>query len=144
MLNDINDLIKESMKSGDKFKLSVLRMLKGAIQNEAINLKKELTDDECKAVVKKQVKMRKESLAEFEKFNKTDDAENVRKEIEILSVYMPLELTVEQITVEVDKMFEEIKPEGIKDFGKCMKYATQNIKDADMQVVSSMIKTRLT
>ena len=72
----MNELIatdfKEAMKNGDKFTLSVLRMLKSAIQMEQINKKHELNDEEIIAVIKKQVKVRKDSLLEYEKYNKVE------------------------------------------------------------------------
>ncbi len=143
MLNQINEEIKTSMKDGNKFKLSVLRMIKSALQNEAINKKSDLSDEEILIVLKKQVKIRKESLIEFEKYGKTEACEDLKKELEILSVYLPEELSEEQVINEINKMFEELKPEGIRDMGKCMKYASENIKNADMSLVSKIIKEKL-
>ena len=95
-----NDL-KEAMKSGDKFKLSVLRMLKSALQLEAIKEKKELSDEEVMGVIKRNVKQRKDSIAEFEKYNKQEEIVNLEKEIEILKAYLPEELSEEQIDEEI-------------------------------------------
>ncbi len=143
MLNNIGEEIKIAMKSGDKFKLSVLRMLKSALQNETINKKSELTLEESLAVIKKQVKVRKDSLSEFEKYNKTEECNNLKKEIELLNVYLPEELTEEQINAKLDEIFGEINPTGMKDMGQCMKMASESIENADMSLVSSLIKDRL-
>ena len=143
MLDQINEEIKTSLKSGDKFKLSVLRMLKSALQNESISLKKELTNEEIEIVVKRQVKMRNDSLTEYTKYGKNEEIETLNKEIEILLTYLPKQLTDEEIKEAVDKLFQEVKPSGMKDMGACMKYASENIKNADMSKVSSLIKDKL-
>ena len=138
-----NDL-KEAMKSGDKFKLSVLRMLKSALQLEAIKEKKELSDEEVMGVIKRNVKQRKDSIAEFEKYNKQEEIVNLEKEIEILKAYLPEELSEEQIDEEISKVFEEVKPTSMKDMGKMMKMLTEKIGTvADMSLVSKKVKDGL-
>lgn len=140
----INNDLKEAMKSGDKFKLSVLRMLKSALQLEAIKEKKELSDEEVMGVIKRNVKQRKDSIAEFEKYNKQEEIVNLEKEIEILKAYLPEELSEEQIDEEISKVFEEVKPASMKDMGKMMKMLTEKIGTvADMSLVSKKVKDRL-
>ena len=82
-----------AMKEQDKFNLSVLRMLKSALQMEKISLKHELSDEEAMAVIKRQVKQRKDSISEYEKYNKTEEVDNLKKEIECLSKYLPAEVS---------------------------------------------------
>lgn len=143
MLEQINFDFKESMKSGDKFTLSVLRMLKSALQMEGISLKKELEDKEIITVIKRNVKQRKDSILEYQKYNKTEEVENLEKEIAILSKYLPEELSEEKINEEIDKVFAELKPESIKDMGKVMKELTAKIGAvADMSLVSKKVKER--
>ena len=91
-----NDL-KNAMKSGDKFKLSVLRMLKSALQLDSISKKHELNDDEVMSVIKKQVKTRKDSIEEFKKYGKDEEVTKLEQEIEILNAYLPEEMTEEEI-----------------------------------------------
>lgn len=144
MQEKINNDLKEAMKSGDKFKLSVLRMLKSALQLEAIKEKKELSDEEVMGVIKRNVKQRKDSIAEFEKYNKQEEIVNLEKEIEILKAYLPEELSEEQIDEEISKVFEEVKPASMKDMGKMMKMLTEKIGTvADMSLVSKKVKDRL-
>ena len=88
----VNNDMKEAMKSGDKFRLSVLRMLKSALQLEGIALKKDLEDKEVLAVIKRNVKQRKDSIEEYKKYNKTEEIASLEKEIEILKSYLPEEL----------------------------------------------------
>ena len=140
ILNDI----KEAMKAQDKELLSVIRMVKGAMQLEEINLKRELNDDEVISVIQKQIKTRKESIEEFKKANRIDLVEKTSKEVEILNKYMPEQLSVEEVNKIIDEAFELIKPTSMKDMGKIMSEINPKIKGkADMSYVSSTIKEKL-
>ena len=142
-----DDVVKDmtaAMKAQDKFNLSVLRMLKTALQNEKINLKHDLSDDEAITVIKRQVKQRKDSITEYAKYGKTEEVDKLNKEIECLSKYLPEELSEEQINKVLDEVFAELKPESIKEMGKVMKEATTRLGSAaDMSLVSSLVKQRL-
>lgn len=137
-----NDL-KEAMKSGDKFKLSVLRMLKSALQLDKINKGHELTDEEVVAVLKKQVKTRKDSINEYTKYNKLEEVKNLEQEIAILNVYLPDEMSEEEIAKVIDEVFLELKPSSMRDMGSVMKVLNEKITNADMSLVSNMVKSRL-
>lgn len=144
MLEQITNDLKEAMKSQDKFKLSVLRMLKSALQAEAINQKHDLTDDEVISVIKKQVKVRNASKEEYLTYNRQDLADSLAKEIEILSVYLPEELPEEEIDKIIDSVFEHVKPTSMKDMGTIMKEVTPLLgARADMSKVSKKIKDKL-
>ena len=143
-MNDkIANDFKDALKSQDKFKLSVLRMLKSAVQMEQINKKHDLSDEEIISVIKKQVKLRKDSIVEYEKYGKQDEVGNLTKEVEILSAYLPEEASVEQIAKMLDDAFAEIKPESMKDMGKIMAYASSHLANADAKTISQMVKERL-
>ena len=136
--------LKTAMKAQDKKTLSVIRMVKGAMQMEELNKKAELTDDEVIAVIAKQIKTRKESIVEYEKGNRADLIEATQEEIEILNKYMPEQLSEEEINKVIDEIFEDVKPSSIKDMGKVMGLANQKLKGkADMGIVSSIIKEKL-
>ena len=133
-----------AMKNQDKETLSVLRMAKGAIQLEEINLKHELTDDEFIGVIGKQIKTRKESVAEFEKAGRTDLVDQTNKEIEILNKYMPEQLSEEEVLKIIDEAFNAINPTAQSDMGKLMGFVNPKLKGkADMGFVSKTIKERL-
>ena len=139
----LNDLVS-AMKNKDKETLSVLRMVKGAIQLEEINKKQELNDEDVIAVLSKQIKTRKESIAEFEKAGRTDLIEQTNKEIEILNKYMPEQLSEEEVLKVIDDTFNELKPEKPSDMGKLMGFLTPKLKGkADMSFVSKTIKEKL-
>lgn len=144
LLDTINNDMKNYMKEKDSFSLGVVRMVKGAIQLESINKKKELTDEEIISVISKQIKMRKDSIVEFEKGNRQDLVEQNKKEIEILNKYMPEQLSTEEINKIIDEAFLLIKPTSSKEQGLIMKEITLKLKGrADMSLVSGIIKDRL-
>lgn len=139
----INDIMI-AMKNKEKEKLSVLRMVKGAIQLEEINKKKNLDDNEVIAVISKQIKTRKESIVEFTKGNRQDLIDQTEKEIEILNEYMPEQLSEEEILLIINKAIEELKPQAISDMGKIMKEINPKlIGKADMSLVSKLVKAKL-
>ncbi len=145
MYEKINEDLKNAMKSKDTFKLSVLRMLKSALQLEQISKKHELDDNEIASVLKKQVKVRKDSLEEYKKYNKEDEVEKLEKEISVLSVYLPEELSEEQIEKIVLSAIDEIKPTSMKDMGLVMKKVGELLvgKNADMSLVSKFVKEKI-
>ena len=141
--NLLNDLVT-AMKSQDKETLSVLRMVKGAIQLEEINKKSELSDEDFIGVVSKQIKTRKESIVEFEKAGRTDLVEQTQKEIEILNKYMPEQLSEEEVLKVINEAFDTINPQAQSDMGKLMGFVTPKLKGkADMSFVSKTIKEKL-
>lgn len=139
----LNDL-KEAMKAQDKEKLTVIRMVKGAIQMEELNVKHELNDDEVITIIAKQIKTRKESINEFEKGNRQDLIDKTESEIKILEEYMPEQLSIEEVTEVIEKVFAEVNPTGMQDMGKLMGKLNPILKGkADMGLVSSIIKDKL-
>lgn len=144
MRNQILEDLKNAMKAQDKLKLSVIRMVKSSIQMEELNKKRELNDEEVIDVISKQIKTRKDSINEFTKGGRDDLVESTSKEIEILSTYLPEQLSEKEINDIIDKVFEDVKPESPKDMGKVMKAVTPLVKGkADMGMVSSIIKNKL-
>ena len=139
----LNDLVT-AMKSKDKEMLTVLRMVKGAIQLEEINKKQELNDEDVIAVLSKQIKTRKESIVEFEKAGRNDLVEQTTQEVEILNKYMPEQLSEEDVIKVIEEAFNELKPEKPSDMGKLMGFLTPKLKGkADMSFVSKTIKEKL-
>jgi uncharacterized protein YqeY len=140
----INSDMVTYMKSKDSFALGVVRMVKGAIQLEKINLKRDLNDEEVIGVISKQIKMRNDSIVEFEKGNRTDLVDQYKKEIEILNKYMPAQLTEDEINKIIDEAFATVNPTGPKDMGLIMKEISPKLKGrADMGKVNAIIKERL-
>lgn len=144
MFNNIKKDLISAMKEQDKFKLSVLRMLKSALEAEEINKKSELTEDEVLNVIKKQVKVRSASLEEYKEYGRNDLADNLEKEIEILKTYLPEELSHEELTKIIDEQFNIIKPTSMKDMGKVIKAVSSIVgARANMSEVSKIVKEKI-
>lgn len=143
-IETINNDMKEAMKSGNKFELNVLRMLKSALQNEKIAKNHDLDENEIIAVIKKQVKVRKDSLKEYQEYNREDLVEGLAKEIDILTKYLPEELSEEEIDKVINDVFAKLNPTSIKDMGNVMKELNSLIATkADMSLVSKKVKEKL-
>lgn len=139
----LNDL-KEAMKSQNKELLSVIRMVKGAMQLEEINKKRELNDEEIISVIVKQVKTRKESIVEFEKGNRQDLISKTNEEISILEKYLPKQLEESEVLKIIEDAFVEVNPKGQSDMGKIMNLVMPQLKGkADMSYVNKIIKDKL-
>jgi uncharacterized protein YqeY len=144
MRNQILEDLKEAMKAQDKLKLSVIRMVKSAIQMEELNTKRELNDDEVIEILSKQIKTRRESIVEFEKASRTDLIEQTSKEIDILKTYMPEPLSEEEVSDLITKIFEEVKPTVPSDMGKVMGKLMPLLKGrADMSTVSKIVREKI-
>lgn len=144
MENQIDNDLKLALKSGDKFTLSVLRMLKSEIINESRKGSLHtLTDDDVLKVIKKGVKTRKDSIEEYKKYGKLDTVNELAKEVDILNKYLPQEMSEEEIIKIVNEVFEELKPSSMKDMGNLMKVISLKITNADMSLVSKIVKDKL-
>ena len=104
-----------AMKDKDKDTLTVIRMVKAALKQEQIDHKREINDELLIDVVNKQIKMRKDSLVEFEKGNRQDLIDKTNQELSVLMKYLPEQLSTEEVLKIIDEIFEEVKPESQKD-----------------------------
>ena len=123
----ISNDMKEAMKAHDKDSLNTIRLLKSAIDMYLVNNKLDrntCSDEIVVDVVSKQVKTHKESIEEFKKGNRQDLVDKLLKEIELLSKYLPKQLTEEEINTEIDKVFDKVKPTSVKDMGLIFKELT--------------------
>ncbi len=144
MLEQLEKDYIEAMKNKEKDRLIVIRMIKASLKQEQIDRKKEINEELLIYVVNKQIKMRKDSITEFEKGNRQDLIEKTESEIAILTKYLPEQLSDDEVLQIIDEIFLEIKPESQKDMGQIMKIAQNKLKGkADMKFVSTVIKERL-
>ncbi len=144
LVEKINEDVKQAMKSQDKEKLNVIRMVKSAIQLSKIELKHELSDEEVIDVIAKQIKMRKDSIEEFSKASREDLVKQYEGEIEILKEYMPEQLSKDEVLQIIDEAFLNLQPTSPKQMGLIMKEVTPKVTGKfDMGEVSKIIKDRL-
>ncbi len=133
-----------AMKNKDKERLTTIRMIKGELDKEHIDKKREINDELLIEVVNRGIKQRNDSVSEFEKGGRTDLVEKTKQEIEILKAYLPEQLSEEEVIAIIDEAFVTVCPESARDMGKVMKEVTPKLKGkADMKKVSEIIKSRL-
>ena len=144
LVNKLDQEIIAAMKEKNTLKLATLRGVKAAMKQANIDHKKEINDELLIDVVSKEIKTRNESIKEFEKGNREDLVNKTKEEIDVLSTYLPEQLSEEEINEIIDKVFTEVNPTGMSDMGKVMGKVTPLVKGkADMGLVSSIIKGKL-
>lgn len=147
MYETIKKDLLEAMKSGDKFKLGVIRMLKSALQNEEISnggLNSGLTDDQVLTVIKREVKKRNSSIEEYEKYGKDEMVNTLKQEVEILQLYLPEELSEDALEKIVEDTISELNASTMKDMGNVIKtISSKYASQADMSKVSKIVKEKL-
>jgi hypothetical protein len=140
----LNEDMKQAMKSQDKFRLSVIRMIRSAIKNIEIEQKRTLNDDEVIDILSREIKQRKDSLQEFEKAGREDLAENVKVEIAIIGEYLPRQLSEEEIKVIVQETIQEVGASSKSEIGKVMGALMPKVKGrADGKLVNQWVQKLL-
>lgn len=142
LLNDY----KEAMKAGDHARKETVNLVRAAIKQREVDMRKVIEDDgEIVSIVKKQVKMRADALADFAKAGRDDLTEAYNKEIAILKAYLPEEMSNEEVFAAVKKIAEDSGLErNMKSMGQMMKTAMAELKDkADGSMVSKAVKDYL-
>ncbi len=140
----IEDDLKKAMKSGDKNRVSVLRMIKSAIKNREIEKRDSLTDEETQAVLMSFAKKSKESVEQFSKAGRTDLAEKEKAELTVVQQYLPGQLDEERVRKIISDTIGETGAAGIKDMGKVMKTVMAKIKgQADGRLVNNIVREML-
>ncbi len=139
--------LKNALKQGNKEEALTLRMLKSSIVNEQIAQKKDKNekaeDDLVLTVLKREVKKRKEAMVSFEQAGRNELASKEKVELDILSKYLPAQLTTEQIIEVVDQVLADL-PASDKNIGLVMKQVLAKIgSQADGKIVSDIVKKKL-
>lgn len=144
LLETINADMKTAMKAKDRETLSVIRMVKSALQNEEIKANHELSADEELTVLAREMKQRKDSQAEFLKAGREDLADQLTKEIAVLEKYMPKQLTEAEVVEIVKNAMAKVGATGKSDFGKVMGVVMPQVKGrADGKLVNATVKSLL-
>lgn len=140
----LQDDWKQALKAGDKFKAGTIALAKAAVLLIEKADGSKATDEQVIEVLAKEVKMRRESIVEFEKGNREDLVEKAKKEIEIFLSYLPTQLSEEEILQYIREAAVEVGANSIKDMGKLMTNLTSKTKGrADGKVVSNLVKQYL-
>ena len=141
---DLMAALKEAMQNKDTLKKDTITMLRATILQVEKDGQKELTESEMQAIVAKEVKKRKESIVDFEKGGRQDLVEQTNKEIEILSNYLPEQLSEAQVVELVVATISAVGATGMKDMGKVMGALREKTAGkADGKLVSDVVKAEL-
>ena len=134
---------KDAMKNADTVRKNTVNMVRAAIKQHEVDQREELNDDaDIVKIIKKQVKMRTDALADFAKAGRDDMVEAYKKEIEILQGYLPEEMSSDQIAEKVKEIAADLGiTEGMKNMGKLMKAVMADLKDAaECSQVNKIVK----
>jgi len=139
----LNADLKEAMKSGDKSRVAVLRMTKAAIKNAEIAKGGALDDSGTLEVISKEVKKRRDSIAEFKRANRQEMVAQEEAEIDVVLEYLPQQMTEQEIESAARAVIEETGAQGPHDKGKVMSKLMPQLKGkADGQLINQTV-TRL-
>ena len=123
----ISDL-KEAMRSGDKTRLSVIRMIRARLQNAEIAQQKKLDDPDILGLIAKEAKEHRESIEEFKKGNRNDLIDKEEAELSILLEYLPQQISRDEVVSAARQAIEEVGAQGPGDKGKVMQKLMPQLK----------------
>ena len=137
--------LKLAMKSRDQLRMDVIRMIKAAILNKEVELKKDLDDAEMSRIMTTLIKQRRESVVQYEKAQREELAEKERKEIGIIEAYLPQALSPQELEHLVVSVISETGARSAKDMGAVMKAVMVRLagQSVDGKVISDLVKTKL-
>ncbi|MFT9002488.1 GatB/YqeY domain-containing protein, partial [Liquorilactobacillus satsumensis] len=142
--DSLNNDLKTAMKAHDKETLSTVRMLKAAVMNEQIKTGQPLTSDEEISVLSRELKQRKDSLAEFSKAQRADLVSGLEKEIKVVERYLPQQLSEAEVHEIVAETIKQVNASSKADFGKVMGAVMPKVKGrADGKLVNAAVKSLL-
>jgi uncharacterized protein YqeY len=141
----INKDYIQAMKDRNSERSGALNYLRAMIKQVKVDKRLEkVADDEVFAVIKKQIKQRQDSIEQFEKGGRPELAAKEKAEIDIMKVYLPVEMTADEIKVVIDQVVKEAGAVSMKDMGNVMKVVREKTGGrADGKLVSELVKEKL-
>jgi len=121
--------------------LNALRGLKAVIKNKEVELRRKLEDNEIIQLIAKQIKQRKESIAQFQRGNRPDLVEKEEKELKVLEQFMPPPLSEKELDIILQEIITETGAIGPQDMGKVMKIAMSRLSGrAEGKIISQKVR----
>jgi hypothetical protein len=140
----ITDDMKVAMKAKEAQRLSAIRLLLAAIKQREVDERKDLSDGEVAVVIEKMIKQRRDSIAQFQAANRKDLVDVETFELNLLSGYLPKQMTDAEIAEEVSAAVAQTGAKGVADMGKVMGMLKSKLAGrADLGKVSAMVKAKL-
>lgn len=141
---NLQDDMKQALKSGNKSELSTLRMLLAEIKNAEIEKREELSEEGVIQVIARQAKKWEQAALEYEKVGQSERAEKEKGEAETLKKYLPAQMSEEEIEKLVDETITEVEASSITDMGKVMGAIMPKVRGrADGSLVNELVKKKL-
>lgn len=135
---------KEAMKEKNELKKNTIMMIRAAVLQVEKDTQKELNENEIIEIISKEMKKRKETLADIEKSGRTDLIEKVNEEIAVIKVYLPAELSREELEQIISETIVEVEATTMKDMGKVMQAVKAKVAGrADNKLVNEIVKLKL-
>jgi len=141
----LSEDLKQAMKAKDQLRMDVIRMIKAAVFNKELELKKSLDDAEMSRVMTTLIKQRKEAVEEYQKAKRDDLAGKELKEIAIIEGYLPKALSPEELTQVIEAVIRETGAATLKDMGNVMKAVMARLagQPVDGKQVNEMVRSKL-
>lgn len=133
----------EAMKAHEDVKVSTFRLLSSAFNYERIAKQHELTEEEELAVVRREVKQRRDSIEAYDKAGRPDLSEKEKAELIILQEFLPPEMSDAELLKIVDEAVATIKPTGMQDMGKVIGFVKGKAPNADGGKIAQLVRSKL-
>jgi len=144
ILDDLNSALKEAMKSRDEVRVSAIRMMKASLKNKEIEKMGNLSDEDVLQVLSTLAKQRRESIEQFSAAGRMDLAEKESRELEIITAYLPKQLSPEELDDVIRSAISESGAKSPGDMGKLMKVLMPKVKGAaDGKIVNQRVRELL-
>ena len=144
LLQRLDEDLKTALRESDKLKLSAIRLVKAEVKNRQIERGRDLSDEEILSVISMLAKQRRESIEQFSKGGRNDLADQERRELAILQVYMPQQLSPEELDSLILQAIQESAARDEKDMGKVMKVLMPRVRGvSDGKAVNNRVKELL-
>jgi len=150
LIQKIKQDLVSHIKSGDKIKISITRLLIAALKDKEISLRNNqdfdelINDNIVMEIINKMIKQRKIAAQTYEKANRSDLAEKELQEAKLLSYYLPSQLSEDQLNAKVEEIIKEVDAKSLRDMSKVMKIIKENLSGkCDMQMASNLVKSKL-
>ncbi|MCH8021129.1 GatB/YqeY domain-containing protein [candidate division KSB1 bacterium] len=142
--NRLSEDLKTAMKAKEKIKVETIRMVRAQLKDFQIAKRDELTEEDEISVLTNAAKKRKEALELYEKSDRQDLIEQEKQELEIISAYLPAQLSKEEVEKVVLKVMEEVGASSPQDLGKVMGATMKDLKGkADGRMVQEIVREKL-
>ncbi len=144
IIEGLNDDLKDAMRSKDSLRRTVLRTLLSEIANAKIAKRSDLTEEEILLVINKQSQQRKDSIEAFADAGRKDLEDKERLELELISTYLPEQLSEEEVQEIIDDVLLEVGATGPSDMGKVMGIVMPKVRGkADGKIINSIVVSKL-